>query len=259
MGRTGEVVAKTVGVVVAVVVGVPLILAIAVIIYLMVALRPPDVAKAAESKAVTELRQAAVADLDTRLDAAVRLVPAAAQQARSVDDECALDTGYMSLKKQVSCDRTVTRYLGFNGDFTKQSAAWDQALQKSGWHGVITPEDRRQGLAQPTEPIRSNRLSRLEYGDQPVGLHITWTSRPTVPDVHRDFDRGITRSDSDGQVFLEQAPVDVAAMADQAFGKYRYLITVEAHTKYYPGVTPAPSTTPPRGHGSCHNGSCPGG
>ena len=258
MGRAGEVVARSVVIVVALVVGVPLILGVALIICLAIALRPPDLTEAVKSKAVGEAHSAAITDLDARLDAAVRLVLGASSQARSVADKCGLDSGYMSFKRYVTCNRTVTRYVGFNGDFAKQSAAWDQALQTAGWQGGTTAEERQQLRTQPAESIQANPLSRPHYGDRPLDLRITWTSRPTMPDVYQDLQRGLRQPDSDEQIYLEQVPVDVAALARQTYGRYRYLVTVEAHVQYNP-VTRAPATSPAPGRGSCHNGSCPGG
>jgi hypothetical protein len=260
MGRAGEAVAKGLVTVVALVVGVPLVLGLALVIYLTIALRPPDLAKAVKSKAVSDADRATITDLDARLDAAVHLVPGASSQARSVADECNLDSGYKSLKRHVTCNRTVTRYVGLNGDFAKQSAAWDQALQTVGWQGGASSEQRRQLRTQSAEPIRTNPLSRVHYGARLLDLRITWTSRPTVPDVYQDIQRGLRQPDSDDQIYREQTPVDVAALAEQAFGRYRYLVTVEAHLQYYP-INPAssPSSSPTPGRGSCHNGSCPGG
>jgi hypothetical protein len=260
MGRAGAVVAKGLVTAVVLVVGVSLVLGLALIVLLTIAFRPPDLAKAVKSKAVAEADHATVTDLDARLDAAVRLLPGASAQARSVADECNLDSGYMSLKRYVTCTRTVTRYVAFNGDFPHQSAAWDQALQTAGWRGGITAEERRQLRTLPAEPIRTNPLSRQHYGDRLLDLRITWTSRPTVPDVYQDIQRGLRQPDSDERIYLEQTPVDVAALAEQAFGRYRYLVTVEAHLQYYPAdPASSPSTSPTPGRGSCHNGSCPGG
>ncbi|MFD8596223.1 hypothetical protein ACFV1L_14615 [Kitasatospora sp. NPDC059646] len=133
------------------------------------AVRPepqPDVEKAARSPAARAADRTATAESDRQLDRLKAALPWASPLGTTVADVCTTSAvNHMGFARQrwnpVTCTRTSTAYLAFDGDFRQHLVLLDTALAGAGWR-----TDDRLPLRTPEPP---GLAAAFDYGHQPPG------------------------------------------------------------------------------------------
>ncbi|MFJ5924242.1 hypothetical protein ACIQF6_16745 [Kitasatospora sp. NPDC092948] len=106
----------------------------------------PDVAKAARSEPARTADRAAAARMDRQLDQLRAALPWATHLGTAVADSCTTDTvphtGFARTRwTAVTCTRTATAYLAFDGDFRRELGQLDTVLAAAGWKPGDEPGD----------------------------------------------------------------------------------------------------------------------
>jgi hypothetical protein len=237
-------VSRVVVAVLVLVVTVPVVLIVGVGIWLHFAWAAPDIHQQIKSADFQQRHTAAIAGTDEATVTFFTTAPRGTRLADSVRDRCAATSDVFGAKPTTKCDRRVVVYLAFNGDLAAVQRTWSRNLAPTGWAG-------------PEQPAPAT----IQRFDSATGTAlITWHTRPQIDRTVGDFERGVPETDYDHQVTLEQKPIDVADVYQDAYAQNRYLAEIAIDEAYYPGA-PLPSPTPTRSWTGCFggHGHCPGG
>ena len=195
-------------------VGLPL----AILTYVHFAWAGPDVRQESK-KAEAQRRHTSVASMmDRSLATVAGAAPHATRLASAIRDYCDNEVTSFGAKPQMRCSRTVTVYLAFDGDQAEVERAWAKSLAVADW----TWSD--------------SMITYQRFGSRVAGypaVVVTWSTRPQPPYVAGNFAKGTPDKDTHDQVTLEQRPVDVAKLYQDAYVRHRYVADLEMSDHYY--------------------------
>jgi hypothetical protein len=234
--------------VVVLVVGVPVVLGAGLAIWMHFAWAPPDVNKQVKSAELRREHAAAVTRSDQAVATFGSTAPHATKLATAVRDRCDVESAALAAKPTTHCRREVTVYLGLDGDQAGLQRTWTRSLAAAGWK-ERAPVTKPAAIQQYANDDRRNAEVRLE-----------WRAKATPDIPFGDFQKGIRDIDYDGQVTLEEQPVDLAEVYQDGFARHRYVVALSTIDQYYP-ARPQPSPTTVSPHQVCFSGQgdCPGG
>ncbi|WP_041540029.1 hypothetical protein [Catenulispora acidiphila] len=234
--------------------------------------RPPDVAKIAHSAPVQSADHDATDELNARVAALPQgqtwLIPGPT----AVQDQCqSMSTGeFTTVWQPVTCQRTITAYYSFNGDFVQRMETWGKALNAAGWvsqyggDALGQPLDYYKKMAHQPEPQAPNRtyladdlppserMCHRETEAHPLCLTISWAERPRTTTAHTQYQGpDITAA------VIQQQKVDPAAVESTAYPHEQYLAIVTLTDTYYDADAdaPRPAPSPLTTYTPCYSGS----
>lgn len=200
---------------------------------------PPDVSAQANASGTRGADQRAAALMDSQLQQLRARTPWADQLGRSVVDLCRtrlMSAGVGGSWSPVSCQRTTTLYLAFDGQKSQRLAELDQILDAQGWQ---SPE--QQGRPTVLSVFYTSRhaaradlmVGVSQVPHVPIDDWVDWPGSAGKPYQNDDLDR---------VVYLTWQPVNTQALVQAT--AHRYVAAFAFRSTYY--AQPQPAPTPPR-------------
>jgi hypothetical protein len=185
---------------------------------------PPDVAAVARSAAVQDAGRRAAALLDDRVATVVDAAAGESPAPAAVADVCLSEPGSFIGQGYgpVTCTRTITRILAFDGDLPARTTQWDRALRAAGWAGS-------RGLDQPVPPDAWAGTASYRDGAG-VSLEIGWGERGYPPSFHGP---PLVVRLADNEVYRTHRPIDGDAAIRAAFRRSRYVAVATVSFTYH--------------------------
>ncbi|WP_405020476.1 hypothetical protein OHV05_30120 [Kitasatospora sp. NBC_00070] len=247
---------------------------------------PPDVTAMANAPATRAADRAAAELTDSQLGLLHARTPWAEQLGTSAADLCFSRSWSGSFGSgerwdPVTCRRTGTTYLAFDGEIRQRLDELDHTVAALGWlpDGGTWLTDADRHLQAPDSPAHPAATESAHPRQVPVRLHLSYTRLHTGPltlsiDVlevpavpagagswgswadTRSLGGMPHQNDSSARaVYLTWRPVDSTALLGST--AHRYVAAFSFDAKYYvepPAHSPEPSA-PPAGAPACHSGS----
>lgn len=232
---------------------------------------PPDVAAQANVPAARNADRLVVAEINGQLTRLRAQLPRAEQLGTSVVDLCRSQPTSGSFApwrpwRPVSCQRTTTLYLGFDGELQGRLTELDRVIDGLGWQ-PSAPEQR--GLVAQARYLHSTNVT-VDFARRPAG-----TTRlsvevgrvpfdPILPDNWDDWPIGhpsdakpYQNDDLDQVVYFVWQPVNAAELTRTTQRSYVAAFDFDATYYTQPQPAQAPTTTHPAPpYGSiCRSGS----
>ena len=210
----------------------------------------PDIAAITNSAAVSSADASTTADMH-RIDAGLGSLPWLAVQATSVQDTCEsrMSGEFFAKFGPVTCGRSTTYYLAFDGDLLARTHEIGTAIEQAGWQAPANGGMAGLWKAIPLlgKGVNAPTGDTLELGNLPAssyadvfgtGLWVdAWGRRPTLR--LRDCVVTAPRSDATDAVGVRQfRGVDASQVIQAAYRTHMYVVEIQLRAEYFNSAGP---------------------
>ncbi|RAG80372.1 hypothetical protein DN069_38505 [Streptacidiphilus pinicola] len=214
----------------------------------------PDIVAITKSGAVSSADASTTTDMD-RIDAGLNSLPWLAKVATSVVDTCEsrMSGEFFAKFGPVTCGRSTTYYLAFDGNLLTRTHEISAAIEQAGWH---SPANGGMSLLWKAIPMVGRGVScrtgrTLEVSDLPTasysdvfgsGLTVgVWGQRPALPVWIRAVPA--PQSSAIDAVGVRQfRGVDVSQVVQTAYRTHSYFLEIQLQSQYFNSAGPVSQT-----------------